>query len=50
MSIEKKTEDKKPEFMLLFRGNDWHKGLSPEEIQNVAGRWMEWFKGLSEQH
>ena len=23
----------KAEYMLLFRGTDWHKGLSPEEIQ-----------------
>ena len=43
------TENKKTEFMLLFRGNDWHKGLSPEEIQKVAGQWMEWFKRLSDQ-
>src|SRR5438270_11916326 len=37
------------EYMLLFRGNDWHKGLSPEEMQQVASQWMAWFKGLSEQ-
>ena len=34
--------------MLLFRGNDWHKGLSPEEMQKVADEWMAWFKGLTE--
>jgi len=39
----------KPEYMLIFRGNDWHKGLSPEEMQKVAGNWMAWFKRLSEQ-
>jgi len=33
-------------YMLIFRGNDWHKGLSPEEMQNVSERWMAWFKGL----
>ena len=27
---------KKSEYMLLFRGTDWHKGLSPEEIQKVV--------------
>ena len=27
-------------YMLIFRGNDWHKGLSPEEMQNVSERWM----------
>lgn len=35
--------------MLLFRGNDWHKGLSPEEMQQVAAQWMAWFKQLTEQ-
>jgi hypothetical protein len=43
------TENKKPEFMLLFRGNDWCNGLSPEEMQKVAADWMAWFKGLAEQ-
>ncbi|HZM06684.1 MAG TPA: YciI family protein [Candidatus Saccharimonadales bacterium] len=36
-------------YMLLFRGTDWHKGLSAEEMQKVAGQWMDWFKKLSEQ-
>ena len=36
-------------YMLIFRGNEWHKGLSPEEMQNVSERWMAWFKGLLEQ-
>src|SRR2546429_5781205 len=36
-------------YILLFRGNDWHKGLSPEEMQQVASEWMAWFKRLTEQ-
>jgi hypothetical protein len=32
--------------MLLFRGNEWQKGLSPEEMQTVASAWMKWFEGL----
>jgi hypothetical protein len=40
---------KPTEYMLLFRGNDWHKGLSPEEMQNVSSQWMAWFKQLIEQ-
>jgi hypothetical protein len=36
-------------YMLIFRGTDWHKGLSPQEMQQVSGRWMTWFKGLTEQ-
>ncbi|HWW02104.1 MAG TPA: YciI family protein [Candidatus Acidoferrum sp.] len=43
------TQTKPSEYMLLFRGNDWHKGLSPEEMQKVADNWMAWFKGLTEQ-
>jgi hypothetical protein len=38
----------KNEYMLLFRGNDWSKGLSPEEMQHVVGQWMAWFQGLME--
>ena len=35
--------------MLIFRGNDWHKGLSPEETQNIVNQWMAWFERLTEQ-
>jgi hypothetical protein len=37
------------EYMLLFRGTDWHKGLSPEEIQQVVNQMMAWFNRLTEQ-
>jgi len=37
------------QYLLLFRGTDWHKGLSPEEVQNVMTQWKAWFDGLSEQ-
>lgn len=33
-------------YMLLFRGNEWHKGLSPEEMQKISEQWMAWFEGL----
>lgn len=33
-------------YMLIFRGNEWHKGLSPEEMQKISDKWMAWFKGL----
>jgi hypothetical protein len=36
-------------YMLLFRGNDWHKSLSPEEAQKVTDQWMAWFRRLTEQ-
>ncbi len=35
-------------YMLIFRGNDWHDGLSPSQMQEVAGQWMSWFHGLME--
>jgi hypothetical protein len=36
-------------YMLIFRGTDWHKGLSAEEMETVADKWMAWFKGLTEE-
>ena len=35
--------------MLLFRGNDWPRSLSPEETQKVTDQWMAWFKRLTEE-
>jgi hypothetical protein len=37
------------EYMLLFRGTDWDRGLSSEEIENVMNRWIVWFDRLAEQ-
>jgi hypothetical protein len=34
-------------YMLLFRGTDWSKGLSAEEMQQVSTQWMAWFKRLT---
>jgi hypothetical protein len=42
------TENKNG-YLFLFRGTDWSRHLSPEEMQNVSSRWMAWFKTLSEQ-
>jgi hypothetical protein len=43
MSTSKQTS----EYLLLFRGADWHKGLSPEAMQNVMGQWKSWFERLT---
>lgn len=43
------STENKNEYMLLFRGSDWPKGLSPEEMQQVIGQWMTWFQGLMAQ-
>ena len=34
-------------FILLFRGTDWDRGLSPEEIQQTLSRWTGWFDRLT---
>jgi hypothetical protein len=35
------------EYMLLFRGTDWFKGLSPEEIQEIVDQMHAWFDRLT---
>jgi hypothetical protein len=37
------------EYLLLFRGSDWDKNLSPEEIQQAMGNFMAWFERLTKQ-
>ena len=34
------------EYLLLFRNTSWHKGLSPEEIQQNLARFTAWFEQL----
>jgi hypothetical protein len=36
-------------YMLLFRGTELRKSLSPEEMQRVSEKWMAWFRGLTEE-
>jgi hypothetical protein len=35
-------------YMLLFRGTELRKRLSPEEMQKVSEQWMAWFQRLTE--
>ena len=37
------------EYMLLFRGTHWDKGLSPEEIQQMVTQWYAWFERLTQE-
>lgn len=37
------------EYLFLFRGALWHKGLSPEEIQKNLARFTAWFEQLNNQ-
>ena len=43
------AENDVTEFMLLFRGEHWDTGLSPEELQPLMDRVIAWFEGLKEQ-
>ena len=36
----------KSEYLLLFRGEDWDKGLSPEQLQHLMARVTSWIDGL----
>lgn len=36
-------------YMLIFRGTDWYKGLSPEQMQQVFDQWMSWFNRLKDE-
>lgn len=40
------TPTEKSDYLLLFRGTDWYRELSPEEIQTKMTDWMAWFNGL----
>src|SRR6185436_7192646 len=35
------------DYMLLFRGTNWDKELSPEQLQKVVSDWTNWFERLS---
>src|SRR6478672_382675 len=39
----------KSDYLLLFRGNVWDKGLSPAQLQKVVSEWMAWFERLKEE-
>ena len=43
------TTPEQADYMLLFRGNDWDKGLSPQELQKVVADWMAWFERLKQE-
>lgn len=40
------TPNEKSDYLLLFRGTNWDKGLSPEQIQKVVTDWYAWFERL----
>jgi hypothetical protein len=36
----------KSDYLLLFRGNVWDRGLSPAQLQEVVSDWLAWFERL----
>ena len=42
------TETTTGEYILLFRGAHWDRGLSTDELQQAMDKVMEWFEGLNE--
>ena len=36
-------------YLIIFRSADWYKGLSPEQMQQVADNWMAWFNRLKDE-
>jgi hypothetical protein len=36
----------KSDYLLLFRGNVWDRGLSQAQLQEVVSDWMAWFERL----
>lgn len=34
------------DYLLLFRGNEWQKRLSPEELETTLGNFMGWFESI----
>jgi hypothetical protein len=43
------TQTTTSEYMLLFRGAQWDKDLSPEELQKIMSQWNEWLERLTAQ-
>src|SRR5258705_12454249 len=43
------TENNKSEYLIIFRGSHWDKGLSPEELQKVTSQFMAWFERLKQE-
>jgi hypothetical protein len=41
------TPSSKSQYLLLFRGTNWHRELSAQEIQEIMGRTNAWFDRLA---
>ena len=43
------TPTSKSDYILLFRGTDWEKHLSPEQVQKFVSDWANWFERLKQE-
>jgi hypothetical protein len=43
------TPATKSDYLLLFRGTNWDKDLSPEQLQKVVSDWAAWFERLTQE-
>jgi hypothetical protein len=43
------STQKQNEYLLLFRGSNWDKGLSPEQLQKSVDQFMGWFERLKQE-
>jgi hypothetical protein len=43
------TPNEKSDYLLLFRGTNWDKDLSPEQRQKVVTDWYDWFERLKQE-
>ena len=43
------TPTEKTDYLLLFRGTNWDKDLSPEQRQKVVTDWYAWFERLKQE-
>lgn len=41
------TSNSTSEYLLLFRGNQWDRGMSPAQLQKTMSHFLAWFERLS---
>jgi hypothetical protein len=42
------NDNRTSQYLLLFRGTDWDKGRSLDQLQDIMARWAQWFEGLEQ--
>ncbi|MFY4730109.1 YciI family protein, partial [Nitrospira sp. BLG_2] len=43
------TSTPQADFLLLFRGTDWERRLSPEQFEQFVSDWSQWFERLKQE-